>query len=120
MPPAEISVLILYVYLPFLIFKNDFLLSFSVTTTVFLSYARKLTDALLSHTRSRFSSLLFISVAFFTDTRAQDTPETSALLSFLYFISVGCASRSQIFVTVCATEEDGQVEVKFTGVKCGG
>lgn len=106
------SVHILYVTLPFrfptMIF---FCLSLAPPLSSFLrTWIRSLSHLphILPHTLSWFSSQLFISVAFFTDARAQETPETSAPLSCSYFISVGCAS--QIFVTVCATEEGrGQV-----------
>lgn len=67
-----------------------------------------------------FSPPLFISVAYFTVAGEQDAPETAALLSCSYFISVGCASRAQIFVPGCSTEENREVEVKLIEVKSGG
>lgn len=90
----------------------------SLSWHLFPPYSHKLPHTPLSHAPSGFSSPLIISAAFFTDTTAQDAPETetSALLLHLYFITV-CF---EILVTVSTTEEDGAVEVTFTEVKCGG
>lgn len=99
-PPAETSLhkycslwdSAFFVFLRMTFFRFSFTASYA---QVPLSFFFKISHVLL-HAHSWLSSRLFISLTFFTDTGAQDTPETSAPLSCPYFISAGLRGRRSL------------------------